>query len=112
MFKKIKNREKQYILLMSSNEEKCEGKSERRWHYLAVKNIIIKRNKTSWGFLLSELPLFFCSKKKNFDCIKKYVKIKTFVMSLCLLKILKYKNLINIKNVIKHHILFIQILNV
>ena len=29
---------------MSSNEEKCEGKSERRWHYLAVKNIIIKRN--------------------------------------------------------------------
>ena len=50
------NREKQVILLMVPNEEKCQVKSkeskaksegQRRWHYLALKKIIIiiKRNK-------------------------------------------------------------------
>ena len=33
----------------------------------------------------------------------KYVKIKIFVIQLCLLKTLKYLNLIKVKNLIKRH---------
>ena len=38
MFKNItQTAQKQVILSMISNREKCETKSEERWHYLAVK---------------------------------------------------------------------------
>ena len=53
---------------------------------------------------------FIISKQKtNFNHIKEYMKIKIFVTSWCLLMTLKYYNLINTKNLIKHHSLFMQI---
>ena len=66
--------EKQIILLMISNGEK--------WHYLAVKKLsALLRGITSWrAVLLFELSSCLQNKKKNFTRIKKYVKIKIFVM--------------------------------
>ena len=66
--------EKQIILLMISNGEK--------WHYLAVKKLsALLRGITSWrAVLLFELSSFLQNKKKNFTRVKKYVKIKIFVM--------------------------------
>ena len=44
--------------------------------------------------------------KTNLNCIKMYVKIIFFVMYLCVLRtLLKYYNLIKIRNLIKHHLL-------
>ena len=47
--------------------------------------------------------------KTNLNSIKKYVKIKIFLVQLCLLKINVKKT--NVKNLIKQHLLFMQILN-
>ena len=62
---------------------------------------------------------FYCSNclhsfrtKQNLNLINEFGEIKNFVLLLCPLKTLKYQNLINIKNLIKHYLLFMQILNV
>ena len=83
--KQNSNREKQVILLMILNEK--------AWHYLAVKNLsaLIRgiMSKHHGAFYCLNLPSFFCN-KKELELHKNYVKIKIFVMSLCLLKTLKY----------------------
>ena len=56
------------------------------WHYLTVKKLpaLLRRITLKHGaFLLFELSSFL---KKNLNHIKKCVKIKIFVISLCLLK--------------------------
>ena len=66
------------------------------------------------------IPLnFYCLKCFHFfatenklEWHKKYVKKKICVILLCLLKILKFQSLIKTKNLMKHHLLFMQILSV
>ena len=48
------------------------------------------------------LAFILLQPKEYLNHIKKYVKINIFVTWLCLLKILKYYNLIRIKNLTKH----------
>ena len=57
--------------------------------------------------LLTELPSFFRNRKKT--SIAKKKKFLTFEY---ILKTLKYFNLMNIKNLIKQHLLFMPILSV
>ena len=72
-----------YISKMYSNCEKKKNSfndSKRKkegWHYLTIKNCIIKRNniKTSWWLLLLELSSFFRAENK----LKSHEKIKIFV---------------------------------
>ena len=114
MFQNNSNHKKQVILLMISNGKGREAKSEGQWHYLTVeKPSALLRGitfKLDGDFYYLNCLHSFTTEKK-FKPIKKYVKIKIFV-TLCLLKILKYQNLIIIKNLIKHHLLFKQILSV
>ena len=58
--------------------------------------------------LLTELPSFFRNRKKT-SIAKKKKKFLTFEY---ILKTLKYFNLMNIKNLIKQHLLFMPILSV
>ena len=110
------NYEKQVILLMILNAEKREPKSEGRlWHYLAVKNLSALLR----GTTLKNNGDFYCMNcfdsfriKTSLNQIKQYVKTKIFVMQLCHLKTVKYKNLINIKNLIKCNLLFMHIFSV
>ena len=100
-------REKQVILLMISNGE--------GWHYVAVKKLsqLFRRIKSKHHgdfYCLNCLHSF--ATEKNLSLVKNYVKIKIFLIQLYLLKTLKHKNLINIKNLIKQHFLFMQIFNV
>ena len=70
--------------------------NDSKWRGMALscsKNInIIKRNsvKTRQWFSLSELSLFFLQRKTNVNLIKKYAKIKIFVMPPEETKILKF----------------------
>ena len=68
---------------------------------LQSKNIvIIKRN--NWQFLLSELPSFFCNRKKNLGCIKRHVKKKDFCNVIMPSEDTKILEFSHIKNLIKH----------
>ena len=71
---------------MVPNGKVLEGKSEGLWFYLTEKKTIpiIKRNKFSVWITFIHLE------QKNFNGIKKYVKIKIFLVPLFLLKKLKY----------------------
>ena len=75
--KQNSNREKQVILLTISNGEK-------QWHDLAVKKLSpLLRGVTSkhqGDFCCLNCLHSFPTEKKNFNCMKKYVKIKIFVM--------------------------------
>ena len=81
------NREKQVILLMIPNEAKSKGRKAgsegQRWHYLAVK----KLSALSRGITSKHHGDFYClnylhsfATEKNLNYVKKYVKIKIFVM--------------------------------
>ena len=105
VLKYISNREKQVIRLIISNGEK-------QCHYLAVKKlsallrgIFSKHNGDI--YCLNFLHSF--ATEKNLNCIKNSLKLKVFVMWLCFWKTLNYYNLINIKNLIKNNLLFMQI---
>ena len=84
------------------------------WHYLAVKNLsALLREITSkhhCDFYCLICLHFFATKNKD-ESLKKICEKHFFVTLLCLLKTLKYYNLFKIKNLIKHHLLFMQILN-
>ena len=95
------------IFLMIPNRE--------GWHYLAVKKLsaLLK------GITSEHHGDFYClnclhsfATEKKLESHKTCMKIKIFVIQLCLLKTLKYWNLTNIENLIKHHLLFNQILYV
>ena len=87
------NFEKQFILLMIPNREGHKTRSEGWWHYLAIR-------KLSWllkGITSKCHGDFYClncfhsfATKKNFNCIKEYVKTKIFLTLYCFLKTLKY----------------------
>ena len=98
------NCEKQVIFLMNPNGEV--------WHYLAVKKLsALSKEITSKDngdfYCLNCLHYF-----RNLNHIKKYVKIKIFVILLCFLKALKYYNLISTRNLIKYQLSVMEILNV
>ena len=57
--------------------------------------------------VIVSIVFILLQQKTNLNVIETYVKINFFVMLLCLLKAVKYYNLIIIKNLIKHHLLFI-----
>ena len=64
-----------------------------KWHYLAVK----KLSALLRGVTCKHYSDFYClncfiplEQKANLKLIKEYVKIKIFVMYLCLLKTIKY----------------------
>ena len=100
------NRETRVIVLMIPNGEE--------WHYLEViKLSALLRGITSKHHgdfdCLNCLPSFATEKK--FESHKKVCQNKYFLIQLCLLKTLKYQNLINMKNLVKHTLLFMQILN-
>ena len=71
------NREKQVILLMIPNEEKRKIKSEGQWHYLAL--LRGKTYKHHGDFYCLNCVHSFAT-EKNLNRIKKYMKIKIFVM--------------------------------
>ena len=76
VFKNNSNCEKQVILFMISNGEKL-------WHYLPVKKLsTLLRGITSkhHGDFYCLSCLYSFSTEKILNCIKKYVKIKIFVM--------------------------------
>ena len=84
---------------------------EKQWHYLEVKKssgLLREITSTYHGdfYCLNFLHSFVIVNR-----IKKYVITKIFVMQLYLLKPIKYYNLINIKNLIKHNLLFMRALN-
>ena len=107
MFQKNSNREKQVILLIISNGEGCESKSEgrERWHYLAVKKLsallrgITPKNNADFYFL---------------NCLHSF-RIKNKLESHK--KVCENKDFCNVimssedteKNLLKHHLLFMQI---
>ena len=63
------------------------------------------------GFLLSELPSFFCN-RKNLNGQKKVCENKDFCHAIMPSENIKILELINIKNLIKQNLLFMRILNV
>ena len=63
------------------------------------------------GFLLSELPSFFCN-RKTLEWHKKVCENKDFCDAIMLSENIKILELINIKNLIKENLLFMRILNV
>ena len=90
------NHEKQVIILMVSNGETHKSKSKGRsqqWNYLAVKKLsplirgIISRSYEDFSCL--NCPYSFATEKK-LNHIKKYLKIKIFVIKLCIRRTLKY----------------------
>ena len=101
-------REKQAILLMISNEDRsgalsCSQKT----------TSIIKRNNfwTSLWFLLSEFLVFFRNKKK-IESHKRVFKNKGFCNVVMPSEDTKIYNLVKIKNLVKHQLLFMLILSV
>ena len=82
-FNKNSNREKQVILLVISNGEKRDAKSEGRWHYLLVKNIsALLRGVTSKNngnfYCLNCLHSF--RTKNKVESHKRVLEKKNFVM--------------------------------
>ena len=81
MYAKSKNI---YPACVSKHNSKCEKEviflmilNEGKWHYLAVKTLsALLRGITS----KNHGAFSFAAEKKNLDCIKKYMKIKIFVM--------------------------------
>ena len=66
---------------------------EKQWHYLAIKKLsALLREITSkhYGTFHCLNCLHSFATEKHLNHIKKYVKIKIFAMSSCLLKTLKY----------------------
>ena len=55
---------------------------------------------------MSELPSFFLQQKTNTIFTKKYVEKKFLQRYNAITKTINHQNLINIKNLIKHHFLF------
>ena len=99
------NCEKQAILLMIPNVKHCP----------AIKKLsALLRGITSkhYGdfYCLNCLDLF--RRKNKLEAHKKVCKNKDFCNVIMPLKILKYQNLIKIKNFKNHHLLFIKIFNV
>ena len=89
---------------MVSNGETHKSKSKGRsqqWNYLAVKKLsplirgIISRSYEDFSCL--NCPYSFATEKK-LNHIKKYLKIKIFVVKLCIRRTLKYQNLIILKS--------------
>ena len=69
------NHEEQVVLLMIPNGE------GRRWHYLAVKKIsALLRGITSKKWFVVRIAFIPSEQKTNLNRIRKYVKIKIFVM--------------------------------
>ena len=97
-----------YVSKHNSNREKLSysfNHSKQRKMALSCSKKIIR------GIMFKSYGDFYCLnclhsfRTKNFNHINKFVKIKIFVTWQCFLKTLKYQNLINIKNWIKHHLL-------
>ena len=106
-FKKISNSEKQVILLIISNEKGL--------YYVTVKQLsallrgITCKNNSDF-YCLNRLHSFRL--KKKLELHKKVCQNKDITNVIMPSKTLKYSNLINIKNWLEHHLLFMQILNV
>ena len=107
MFQKNSNREKQVILLMIPNGKGRESKSEgrQRWHYLAVKKLsalvrgITPKNNAEFYFL-NCLHSFRTKNKLESD--KKVCANKEFCNVIMSSEDTE-------KNLLKHHLLFMQI---
>ena len=65
------HRERQVIILMVSNGEKIEGKSDGQWYYVFKRNYI---NKNDGFYCLNSLHS--SRTKKTFNVIKEYIKRK------------------------------------
>ena len=110
------NREKQVILLIFSNGKKRKAKPEGQWHYLAIKKIsallrgIISKNNGDF-YCLNCLHSF--RTKNKLELHKRVCENKDFCNVITPSednnKILE---LVNTKNLIQWHLLFMQILNV
>ena len=99
VLKHTSNSEKQVILLMILGEE--------GWNYFAIKEIIKKNNVTC---CLNCLHSFATEKKCKSH--KKLCEKKDFCNVLIPFEDTKFLNLINTQSLIKHHLLFSEILNV
>ena len=88
--------------------------NEEGWHYLAVKNLpALLRGTTSKhhrGFYCLNCLHSFATENKR-ESYKKVCKNKDFCNVLMPSEGTKYQDLVNTKNLIKHHLLFMQILN-
>ena len=75
VWKHNSSHEKHVILLMISNREKREAKSEgQQWHYLAVKKLSALLIFIVW------IVLSLLEQKTNLNCIKENVEIKILLM--------------------------------
>ena len=88
---------------------------EKLWIYLTVKELSALLGKITpiyHGnfFCLNSLHSF--AKEKKLESYKKVCENKDFYDVIIAYEELKYQNLINIKNLIKHYLLSMQILNV
>ena len=90
-------------------------KGEKLWHYLAVK----KLSTLLRGITSKHLGDFYCLNclypfrtKNKLESHKNLCENKDFCNLIMPSETLKYFNLINIKNLINHYLLFMQILNV
>ena len=90
------NREKQIILLMISNGEKL-------LHYVTGKKTI--------SIIIVLIAFILLQEKKKLESHKKVCKNKDFCNVIMLSDDTKILDLSNIENLIKHHLLFMQILN-
>ena len=79
---------------------------------LEKNNLTIAINVKNTVIFIVRIAFNLLQKITNMNLIKNYVKRKIFVTFQCLLKTLKYQNLINIKNLIKHNLLFMQIFDI
>ena len=85
------------------------------WHYLAVKRLpALSRGITSKHSDFYHLNCLhsFTIEKKKIQSHKKLIEIKDFYNVIMPFEDTELLDLTNIKNLIKHHLLFMQILNV